>query len=63
MGSGKGAPDGWVAVVKEGCVMFEIQGLKEDTSHKVLIAMGHKLPVKTKIVKKASTILVNHEQN
>lgn len=52
MGSGKGAPDGWVAVVKEGKVMFEIAGVSEEVAREALRLASHKLPVKTKFVKK-----------
>lgn len=52
MGSGKGAPDGWVAVVKEGRVMFEVAGVSEEVAREALRLASHKLPVKTKIIKK-----------
>jgi len=52
MGSGKGAPDHWIAVVKPGRVMFEIAGVPEETAREALRLAGHKLPVKCKIVKK-----------
>ena len=55
MGSGKGAPEGWVAVVKPGRVMFEIGGIPEETAREALRLAGHKLPIKTKIVKKEET--------
>lgn len=54
MGSGKGAPDGWVAVVKEGKVMFEIAGVSEEIAREALRLAAHKLPVKTKFVKKVN---------
>ena len=50
MGSGKGAPEYWVAVVKPGRVMFEIGGVAEDTAREALRLAMHKLPVKCKIV-------------
>ena len=50
MGSGKGAPEYWVAVVKPGRVMFEIGGLAEDVSREALRLAAHKLPIKCKIV-------------
>ena len=50
MGSGKGAPDHWVAVVKEGKVMFEIAGVSDAIAKEALRLASHKLPVKTKIV-------------
>jgi large subunit ribosomal protein L16 len=52
MGSGKGAPEYWVAVVKPGRVMFEIAGVTEDIAKEALRLAAHKLPVKCKIVKK-----------
>ena len=53
MGSGKGALEYWVAVVKPGRVMFEIAGVPEDTAKEALRLATHKLPVKCKIVSKA----------
>ena len=50
MGSGKGSPEFWVAVVKPGRVMFEIAGVPEETAREALRLASHKLPVKTKIV-------------
>lgn len=52
MGSGKGAPDHWVAVVKKGKVMFEIKGVSDEIAKEALRLASHKLPIKTKIVKK-----------
>jgi len=52
MGSGKGAPDHWVAVVKKGRVMFEINGVSEAIAREALRLASHKLPIKTKIVKR-----------
>ena len=53
MGSGKGAPEYWVAVVKPGRVMFEISGVSEDVAKEALRLATHKLPCKCKIVSKA----------
>jgi large subunit ribosomal protein L16 len=50
MGSGKGNPEGWVAVVKPGRVMFELAGVPEDEAREAMRLAGHKLPVKTKFV-------------
>lgn len=50
MGSGKGSPEYWVAVVKPGRVMFEIAGVSEEVAREALRLASHKLPVKTKIV-------------
>ncbi len=52
MGSGKGSPEYWVAVVKPGRVMFEIAGVSEDVAREALRLASHKLPIKTKIVKR-----------
>ena len=52
MGSGKGAPEGWVAVVKPGRVMFEIAGVPEEIAREAFRLASHKLPVKTKFVVK-----------
>jgi large subunit ribosomal protein L16 len=51
MGSGKGSPEYWVAVVKPGRVMFEIAGVSEDVAREALRLASHKLPIKTKIAK------------
>ena len=53
MGSGKGSPEYWVAVVKPGRVMFEISGVAEETAREALRLATHKLPCKCKIVSKA----------
>ena len=50
MGSGKGNPEGWVAVVKPGRVMFELAGVPEDLAREAMRLAGHKLPVRTKFV-------------
>ena len=52
MGSGKGSPEGWVAVVKPGRVMFELSGVSEPLAKEALRLAGQKLSVKTKIVKR-----------
>ena len=52
MGSGKGSPEYWVAVVKPGRVMFEIAGVSEETAREALRLASYKLPIKTKIVKR-----------
>ena len=53
MGSGKGNPEEWVAVVKPGRIMFEIDGVPEDVAKEALRLAQHKLPIKTKIVSRA----------
>ena len=50
MGKGKGAPDGWVAVIKPGRVLFEIDGVSEDLAREAFRLAGHKLPIKTRFV-------------
>ncbi len=52
MGNGKGAPEGWVAVVKREKVMFEVAGVPENVAREALRLASNKLPVKTKIVKR-----------
>ncbi len=55
MGSGKGSPEYWVAVVKPGRVMFEIGGVSEEVAREALRLASHKLPCKTKIIKREET--------
>ena len=50
MGSGKGSPEGWVAVVKPGRVMFELSGVPEDVAREAMRLASHKLPVKCRFV-------------
>ena len=52
MGSGKGAPEYWVAVVKPGRVMFEIAGVSEEQAREAMRLAMHKLPIKCKFIKK-----------
>lgn len=52
MGKGKGAPEEWVAVVKRGRILFEIEGVTEALAREAVRLAGHKLPVKTKFVKR-----------
>jgi len=52
MGSGKGSPEYWVAVVKPGRVLFELAGIPEETAKEAMRLAGHKLPIKTKFVKR-----------
>jgi len=52
MGSGKGSPEYWVAVVKPGRVMFEIAGVSEEAAREAIRLAAHKLPIKCKFVKK-----------
>jgi len=50
MGSGKGNPEGWVAVVKPGRVMFELSGVNEPLAREAMLRAQHKLPIKTKFI-------------
>ena len=52
MGSGKGTVEYWVAVIKPGAILFEINGLDKETARKVLKLASYKLPIKTKIIEK-----------
>ncbi len=52
MGKGKGVPEGWVAVVKPGRVMFELSGVPLDLAKQAFRLAGHKLPIKTKFVER-----------
>ena len=52
MGSGKGTPEYWVAVVKPGRVLFEMDGVTEDIAKEAMRLASHKLPIKCKFVKK-----------
>ena len=56
MGSGKGSPEYWVAVVKPGRVMFEMDGVDEAVAREAMRLAGHKLPIKTKFVKKETAV-------
>ena len=52
MGGGKGAPEFWVAVVKPGCILFEIGGVPEEVAREAMRLASHKLPIKTRFVKR-----------
>jgi len=52
MGSGKGAPEGWVAVIKPGRVLFELAGVTEETAREAMRLASHKLPIATKFIKR-----------
>jgi large subunit ribosomal protein L16 len=62
MGSGKGAPDHWVAVVKPGRVMFELGGVEEELSREALRRAINKLPIKCKILSKKEQMAQRVEQ-
>ena len=57
MGKGKGAPEYWVAVVKPGRVMFEIEGVTEDVAREALRLAAQKLPVQTKFVRRENQVV------
>ena len=57
MGKGKGAPEYWVAVVKPGRVMFEIEGVSEDVAREALRLAAQKLPVQTKFVRRENQVV------
>ena len=59
MGSGKGSPEHWVAVVKPGRVMFELAGVPEELAREAMRLAGMKLPVKTKFVKREADLFEN----
>jgi large subunit ribosomal protein L16 len=61
MGSGKGAPDHWVAVVKPGKVLFEMSGVEEAVAKEAMRLASHKLPINAKFVVKAKPIEVENE--
>ncbi len=52
MGKGKGNVEGWVAVVKPGRIMFEVAGVSEEAAREAFRIASHKLPIKTKVVKR-----------
>ena len=54
MGSGKGSPEYWVAVVKPGRILFEMDGVAEDVAKEAMRLAGHKLPIKTKFISKGT---------
>lgn len=56
MGSGKGSPEYWVAVVKPGRILFEIAGVEEEVAREALRLAAHKLPLKTKFVRKSDEV-------
>ncbi len=61
MGSGKGSPEYWVAVVKPGRVLFEIAGVSEEQAREALRLAAHKLPVKCKIITRGEEVGVDNE--
>ncbi|SCG84096.1 50S ribosomal protein L16 [Proteiniborus sp. DW1] len=63
MGSGKGSPEYWVAVVKPGRVLFEMAGVPEETAREAMRLAAHKLPIKTKFVTRQDVIEEGGEAN
>ncbi len=61
MGSGKGSPEYWVAVVKPGRIIFEVTGVEQSLAEEALRLAGHKLPIKTKIVRREEAGGETHE--
>lgn len=62
MGSGKGAPDHWVAVVKAGKMMFEMAGVGEEVAKEAIRLASHKLPLKTKFVYRETTTVASETE-
>jgi len=56
MGKGKGEPAFWVARVRPGMVMFEVGGVDEDLAKKALLRVAHKMPIKTRLVRRKHTV-------
>lgn len=63
MGSGKGSPEYWVAVVKPGRIMFEMNGVSEEIAKEAMRLAAHKLPIKTKFVTREQTQAEGGEVN
>ena len=53
MGSGKGAPEGWVAVIKPGKILYEMEGVSRELAYEALRLASHKLPIKTKVIERS----------
>lgn len=53
MGKGKGAPEGWVAIIKPGRILYEMEGVSRELAYEALRLAAHKLPVKTKFVERS----------
>ena len=62
MGSGKGAPDHWVAVVKPGKVLFEMAGVNEEVAKEAMRLASHKLPIDTKFMTKEMVVAIGSEK-
>jgi large subunit ribosomal protein L16 len=57
MGKGKGAPEGWVAVVRPGKILFEMEGVPVEEAKEAMALASHKLPIKTKFVSRGERVL------
>jgi len=57
MGKGKGAPEGWVAVVRPGKILFEMEGVPVEVAKEAMKLASHKLPIRTKFVSRGMTTL------
>ena len=62
MGSGKGAPDHWVAVVKPGKILFEMAGVAEEVAKDAMRLASYKLPINTRFVTRESLVAAGHEK-
>jgi len=63
MGSGKGAPDHWVAVVKPGRILFEMTGVAEDVAKEAMRLASHKLPIRTKFITREAGVAAGAESS
>jgi large subunit ribosomal protein L16 len=57
MGKGKGAPEGWVAVVRPGKILFEMEGVPVEVAREAMLLAAHKLPIRTKFVSRTEVVL------
>ncbi|MCP4109175.1 MAG: 50S ribosomal protein L16 [Desulfobacteraceae bacterium] len=57
MGKGKGAPEGWVAVIRPGKILYEMEGVSEEMAREALRLAAHKLPVKTRFVERSDSLI------
>ncbi len=56
MGKGKGAPEGWVAIIKPGRILYEIKGVSEEVARQALLLASHKLPISTRFVSRQDVL-------
>ncbi len=57
MGKGKGAPEGWVAVIRPGRILYEMEGISKEMAREALRLAAHKLPVKTRFVERSDSLI------